>query len=81
MVSLSTVDVNGQEYRVRQTIQASSKDRRKFVIHMLEHLQKPERGRIFRTSYGLRVERIVQGHYSIQDLDGLDVYCDDPAAP
>jgi hypothetical protein len=86
MLEIETQNIDGRQYRVRRSFQACSKDRRRFVIHFFEEdlldeeieaLPRP----VFRTSYGMRVDRITQGHYSIEELDGLDVYCEDPAAP
>ncbi len=71
--------MDGATFRVVASFLAASKDRRQFLIQTLieEGARRPDP--IFRTNYGLRVDRITDGHYSIRELDGLDVFCDEPS--
>ena len=70
--------MDGATFRVVASFLASSKDRRQFLIQTLIEEGARRLDPIFRTNYGLRVDRITDGHYSIRELDGLDVFCEEP---
>lgn len=71
--------MDGATFRVVASFLAASKDRRQFLIQTLIEEGARRLDPIFRTNYGLRVDRITDGHYSIRELDGLDVFCDEPS--